>query len=77
MMRCEVCGAEMEPDECSPCHGTGEDNDRSGGCGGTCDYCHGTGEIEVCPNEGDDQHEAAFQETMKRVILDYTKEGQA
>ena len=76
MARCEVCGAEMESGECSPCHGTGDDNDKNNGTGGSCDYCDGTGEIDMCPNEGDDQHEAAFQETMKRVIRDYVREGE-
>lgn len=72
-MKCAICGAEVEREECGCCHGTGIDVDMNDGCGDTCEYCHGTGEWEVCPNDGDEEHANAL---VKQVFMTSAKDGE-
>ena len=57
---CEVCGAELEWEECAACGGSGgydayEDDME------LCGECGGAGGSLFCPNAGDEQHRLAWQ----------------
>lgn len=58
----------MQPEECSPCHGTGEDLDKHNGAGGVCDYCDGSGTVQSCPNAADAAHEAAYDVAAREAM---------
>lgn len=69
-MKCEICGAVLDCDECPCCHGSGEDPDPEVVDGRyvyhDCWVCGGTGEVQRCPDEENDAHQAYDREELRK-----------